>query len=81
MNDKLNFPSETEKPDSPIILRCYDLASPGCRRLNGTLRVTPEAELAVRRLSAYTGLTQRDVASELIIQAAAICQVVKGGER
>ena len=54
MNDKLNFPAETEKPDSPIILRCYDMATPGCRRLNGTLRVTPEAELAVRRLSAYT---------------------------
>ena len=83
MNDNLNpnlkFP-EDAAPDSPITLHCYNLASPGLRKLNGTIRVTPEAELAIRRLSAYTGLTQRDVASELIIQAASICRVVRGGE-
>lgn len=48
--------------------------------LAGMLRVTPEAELAVRELSGMTGLSCRQVASELLIQAAVLCEVVHEDE-
>lgn len=44
--------------------------------LAGMVRVTPEAELLVRELSGMTGLSCRQVASELLIQAAALCEVI-----
>lgn len=48
--------------------------------LAGTVRVTPEAELVVRELAGMTNLPIRQVASELLIQAAAMCEIVRAEE-
>lgn len=45
--------------------------------LIGVVRINEEAELALHRLAAETGLSLKKVASELITQAAAICVIEK----
>lgn len=50
--------------------------------LAGMIRVSPEAEIAVRNLADETGLSYAKVASSLLIQAAAMCEIEReGGER
>ena len=48
--------------------------------LNGVVRISEEAELALLELCGKTGLSMKSVASALIVQAASICEVRKGGE-
>lgn len=48
-------------------------------RLNGTVRISEEAELALIELCGKTGLSMKNVASALITQAAAVCEIRKGG--
>jgi len=49
--------------------------------LSGAVRVTPEAELVVRELAGMTSLPIRQVASELLIQAANLCEIVRDEAR
>ena len=68
------------EPENRIILTVPSRARVDeLRTLNGVVRVSPEAELAIRALCCKTGLTQRHIASELIIQAAAICEIQEEG--
>lgn len=64
----------SDKPK--IILTAPNPPKPRRYRLNGAVRVNEDAEIAVRELCDKTGLSIRHVASELIIQAAALCQIV-----
>lgn len=42
----------------------------------GLIRITPEAEKALLRLREATGLSKRQIASELIVQAEALVRIV-----
>lgn len=44
-------------------------------RLNGVVRISEEAELALLELCGKTGLSMRNVASALIVQAAQVCEI------
>lgn len=44
-------------------------------RLNGVVRISEEAELALLELCGKTGLSMRSVASALITQAAQVCEI------
>lgn len=44
-------------------------------RLTGVVRISPEAELALLALSGKTGLSLKYIASELIVQAAQMCDI------
>lgn len=49
---------------------------PSVRRdLIGTVKITEEAEVALRNLSDQTGLSMRQIASSLITQAAEIVEI------
>ena len=61
---------------SPIVLSVP--ASKSIRdkvRLNGVVRISEEAELALLELCGKTGLSMRNVASALIVQAAQVCEI------
>lgn len=45
--------------------------------VSGVVRVTPEAEHKVRELCRATGLSVREVASQLIIQGADLVEIVE----
>lgn len=45
--------------------------------LIGTVKITPDAEIALRDLNARTGLSMRQIASSLIQQAAACVDIVE----
>lgn len=72
----------TDKPK--IILKTPHPVKQKHIALSGAVRVTPEAELVVRELAGMTSLPIRQVASELLIQAAALCEILRddgeGGE-
>lgn len=44
-------------------------------QLTGVVRVRKEAEIAIRNLRRDTGLSMGEIASELILQAAAVCTI------
>ena len=69
----------TDKPK--IVLRTPHPVKQKKIALSGTVRVTPEAELVVRELVGASGLPIRQVASELLLQAAALCEIVHDEER
>lgn len=46
-------------------------------KLSGVVRVSAEAELAILELCGKTGLSMRNVASQLIVQAAKLCTIVR----
>lgn len=60
-----------------IILRPPRPVKPKPVNLIGVVRISEDAELALHRLAAETGMSLKSVASELIVQAAKIC-VVEG---
>ena len=67
-------------PDkTKIVLRRPAPKRKHTEKLAGMLRVTPDAELAVRKLCEMTGLSCRRVASELLIQAAVLCEIEQEG--
>ncbi|MHC1696416.1 MAG: hypothetical protein AB9835_14355 [Eubacteriales bacterium] len=45
--------------------------------LIGTIKITPEAEIIIRQLRRETGLSGRSIASQIIIQAASMIEVVE----
>lgn len=53
------------KSNGPIVLKAGGRA---CECI-GTVRLTPEAEKVVRRLKAKTGLSIRQIVSDIIVQA------------
>lgn len=55
-----------------IILKTDRGSSENC----GLIRVTPEAEKALQALRNATGMSKRRIASELIVQAAALVRIV-----
>ena len=55
-----------------IILKTDQGSSENC----GLIRVTPEAEKVLQTLRNATGLSKRRIASELIVQAAALVRIV-----
>lgn len=58
--------------DKPIVLK--KAKSPRYDGLTGMVRLTPEAEMALRRISGAAGLPMRAVASEILIQAESLIQ-------
>lgn len=44
--------------------------------LIGAVKITPDAEIALRDLNAQTGLSMRQIASSLITQAASCVEIV-----
>lgn len=50
---------------------------PPRRDLVGAVKITPDAEIALRELSEQTGLPMRQIASSLITQAAACVDIVE----
>lgn len=48
----------------------------GSSENSGLIRVTPEAEKVLQTLRNATGLSKRRIASELIVQAAALVRIV-----
>ena len=44
-------------------------------KLNGVIRVNPEAEVILQKLSDETGLSVRTIASEIIIQGEKMIQI------
>lgn len=55
-----------------IILKTDRGSSENC----GLIRVTPESEKVLQTLRNATGLSKRRIASELIVQAAALVRIV-----
>ncbi len=47
-------------------------------KLAGVVKLTPQAETKLLELAAETGLSIRTIASELILQAAEIVEIVEG---
>lgn len=45
--------------------------------LIGAVKITPDAEIALRELSEQTGLPMRQIASSLITQAAACVDIIE----
>lgn len=45
--------------------------------LIGTVKITPDAEVALRELSEQTGLPMRQIASSLITQAATCVDIIE----
>lgn len=45
--------------------------------LIGTVKITPDAEIALRKLNERTGLPMRQIASSLIEQAAACVDIIE----
>lgn len=50
---------------------------PPRRDLVGAVKITPDAEIALRELSEQTGLPMRQIASSLITQAAACVDIIE----
>ena len=48
------------------------------KNLCGVIKVSPQAETRLLELAAETGLSIRTIASELILQAAEIVEIVEG---
>lgn len=69
-------PCTETRSDSPIVLTVPAQKSAKDKvRLNGVVRISEEAELALLELCGKTGLSMRSVASALIIQAAQVCEI------
>lgn len=66
-SELIGAPAITLRPPSPV--------KPKPVNLIGVVRISEAAELALHRLAAETGLSLKSVASELIVQAAAICVI------
>ena len=60
---------------SKIVIRYYDRKPKIKEKLSGVIRVDPEAEIAVRRIAKETNLSVREIATQLITQAVAICEL------
>lgn len=74
--------SKTSDPDQTrIVLHIPGRLRNGRpRRLSGTTRVDAKAEMILRDICDATGLPMSYVASELIVQAASVCEFCVGGE-
>lgn len=59
----------------PIVLRARTRSEECC----GAVRLTPEAEMVVRRLSFETNLSIRHIVSEIIIQAESLIEINPNG--
>lgn len=59
-----------------IVLHTY--RSKDDNKLAGVIKLTPQAETKLLELAAETGLSIRTIASELILQAAEIVEIVEG---
>lgn len=62
--------------ETHITLNTYHRPTRGMVKLSGIVRVSAEAEIAVRELADATGMSMRDVASSLLVQAASLCELV-----
>lgn len=60
-----------------IVLHTYK-NSERDNKLAGIVKVNPQAETKLLELAAETGLSIRTIASELILQAAEIVEIVEG---
>lgn len=60
-----------------IVLHTYRNADRD-NKLAGVVKVNPQAETKLLELAAETGLSIRTIASELILQAAEIVEIVEG---
>ena len=65
-----------ENPNQRITLTIRR-PKPPRRDLIGAVKITPDAEIALRELSVQTGLPMRQIASSLITQAAACVDIVE----
>lgn len=61
---------------SKIVLHTY--RGKDDSKLVGIVKLTPQAETKLLELAAETGLSIRTIASELILQAAEIVEIVEG---
>lgn len=59
-----------------ILLHTY--RSKDDAKLAGVIKISPQAETKLLELAAETGLSIRTIASELILQAAEIVEIVEG---
>ncbi len=65
-----------ENPNQRITLTIRR-SKPSRRDLIGAVKITPDAEIALRELSEQTGLPMRQIASSLITQAAACVDIIE----
>lgn len=63
--------------NKPIQLIVHKRVKPPKYDLIGLVRINAEAETALRDLSVQTGLTLREIASSLIVQAADRVEIVE----
>lgn len=66
-----------KNPNQRIPLNIRRRPKPPRYNLIGTVKITPDAEVALRKLNERTGLPMRRVASSLIEQAAACVDIIE----
>lgn len=66
-----------KKPNQKITLNIRRRPKPPRYSLIGTVKITPDAEVALRKLNEQTGLPMRQIASSLITQAAACVEIIE----
>ena len=65
-----------KNPNQRITLNIRRRPKPPRYNLFGTVKITPDAEVALRKLNERTGLPMRQIASSLITQAAARVEII-----
>lgn len=66
-----------ENPNQRITLAVRRRSKPMRYNRIGTVKITPDAEVALRKLNEQTGLPMRQIASSLITQAAACVDIIE----
>lgn len=66
-----------ENPNQRITLAVRRRSKQMRYNLIGTVKITPDAEVALRKLNEQTGLPMRQIASSLITQAAACVDIIE----
>lgn len=66
-----------ENPNQRITLTVRRRSKQMRYNLIGTVKITPDAEVALRKLNEQTGLPMRQIASSLITQAAACVDIIE----
>lgn len=66
-----------KNPNQRITLTIRRRPKPPRYNLIGTVKITPDAEVALRKLNERTGLPMRQIASSLIEQAAACVDIIE----
>lgn len=66
-----------KNPNQRITLAIRRRTKPPHYNLIGTVKITPDAEVALRELNEQTGLPMRQIASPLITQAAACVDIIE----